>query len=87
MPKSICFLMIVPACLFAGCGGSPKELPVAKSAHGGNLVSLPNDRGFVEILIESTTGGSGGRKAEVKTADRRLLLPAGWYNGAESGPD
>jgi len=65
MLKSLCYLMIVPACLLAGCGGSPKELPVAKSAHGGNLVSLPGDRGFVEILVESGAAG-GGRKAQVK---------------------
>jgi hypothetical protein len=65
MLKSICCLMIVPACLLAGCGGSPKELPVAKSAHGGNLVSLPGGRGYVEILVEAA--GDGGRKAQVKS--------------------
>jgi hypothetical protein len=66
MFKSICCLLIVPACLLAGCGGSPKELPVAKSAHGGNLVSLPGERGFVEILVETGAAGAG-RKAQVNS--------------------
>jgi hypothetical protein len=58
--------MIVPVCLLAGCGSSPTELPVAKSAHGGNLVSLPSGRGFAEILVESAAPGSGGRKAQIE---------------------
>jgi hypothetical protein len=67
MLKSIrCFcLMIVPACLLAGCGGSPKELPIAQAAHGGSLVTLPGERGYVEILVEAAAGG--GRKAQGKS--------------------
>jgi hypothetical protein len=65
MLKSICCLMILPTCLLVGCGGSPAELPVAKSAHGGHLVTLPGGKGYAEIIVEAATAG-GGRKAQVK---------------------
>jgi hypothetical protein len=57
--------MILPTSLLVGCGGSPAELPVAKSAHGGHLVTLPGGKGYAEILVESAAAG-GGRKAQVK---------------------
>jgi hypothetical protein len=58
--------IIVPVCAIAGCGGAPKELPVAKSAHGGTMVPLPGDQGFVEVLVDTAVAGKAGRKAQVK---------------------
>jgi hypothetical protein len=53
--------------VIAGCGGfSPKELPVAKSAHGGTMVPLPDDRGFAEILVESGPVGKKGDPTKIK---------------------
>jgi hypothetical protein len=65
MLKSICFLLF-PACLLAGCGGSSSQsggLPA--SPHQGNLVSLPGDRGFVEVLIDSGVA-AGDRRTQAK---------------------
>jgi hypothetical protein len=53
----------MPVCLLVGCAGSPPQLPVATSAHGGVLATLPNNRGYAEILIEA---GAGGRKSQAK---------------------
>jgi hypothetical protein len=69
MVKNIYRPVLVLACAaVAGCGGgSPKELPVAKSAHGGTIVTLPNDRGFAEILVDSESAKDRARKAQVKS--------------------
>ena len=67
MLKSVSCLMIMLAGVIAGCGGAPKELPVAKSAHGGHLVTLPDGRGFAEILVESAaSAGKRGGKAQAQ---------------------
>jgi hypothetical protein len=67
MFKPVNFLILSLAYAVAGCGGSaPKELPVAKSAHGGTMVPLPNGQGFAEILVDSTQVGVSGGKAQFK---------------------
>ncbi len=66
MFKSVCLTILSLACAIAGCGGSPKELPVAKAAHGGTMVTLPNGQGFAEILVNSAQVGTSGGKAQYK---------------------
>ncbi len=39
---------------------------MAKAAHGGTLVTLPNDKGFAEILIEADNQAKKGSKARSK---------------------
>jgi hypothetical protein len=53
-------------CACAGCSSSPKELPVAKPAHGGTMVPLPGERGFAEIVIDAPPAQKRADKAEVK---------------------
>lgn len=68
MFKVIPAVVIVLAGAIAGCGtGSPRELPVAKSAHGGTMVTLPGDKGFAEVLVDSEAPTERGRKAQVKS--------------------
>jgi len=67
MLKCIGSLAIAPACLLTGCGGSLTPLPIVKVSHGGTLVSLPNGRGFAEIVVETTVAGKSGPHAQVRS--------------------
>jgi hypothetical protein len=55
------------ACAIAGCGDAPKELPVAKSAHGGRLVTLPDDQGYAEIVVEVPAATKSVGKVAIKS--------------------
>jgi hypothetical protein len=67
MRKIIHFLLISVFCALAGCDGlAPKELPVAKAAHGGTMVPLPGDQGFAEIVVESGPAGKRGDPTKIK---------------------
>ena len=70
--------LIVLASAIVGCGGPPAAGPVARSAHGGTLVALPDGQGLAEVLVESATAGRGGRKAKAhgRDEDRGLLPPS-----------
>ena len=49
-------LLLVAALAAPGCGGSPSINTGAGGAppsHGGSMVALPNDRGHVELLVDS----------------------------------
>ncbi len=59
-------MLVLAFTAIAGCGGAPKELPVAKSAHGGALVPLSNGQGFAEVLVDSAAVGKRGGKTQFK---------------------
>ena len=62
MFKNAYRVFIVLACAIAGCSGSPKELPVAKSAHGGTMLTLPDGQSYAEVLVESAVVGKSAAK-------------------------
>ena len=62
--------LIVLASAIVGCGGPPAAGPVAKSAHGGTLVTLPDGQGLAEVLVESAAAGRGGRKAKAQAGTK-----------------
>jgi hypothetical protein len=66
MFKNAYRVFIVLACAIAGCSGSPKELPVAKSAHGGTMLTLPDGQSYAEVLVESAVVGKSAGKAQYK---------------------
>jgi hypothetical protein len=66
MYKAIHLAIVVLLCAIAGCGGSSKQLPVAKSAHGGTLVTLPDGQGFAEVLVDSAAVDKPGAKPQFK---------------------
>ncbi len=67
MSKKLGFLLVALSCGLNGCGGSPKELPIAKLPHGGTLVTLPDQKGFAEILLESSAPAKKGSRAGTKS--------------------
>jgi hypothetical protein len=62
--------LIILASAIVGCGGAPAAGPVAKSAHGGTLVTLPDGQGLAEVLVESAAAGRGGRKAKAQAGTK-----------------
>jgi hypothetical protein len=66
MLKSFC-LLLLPVCLLAGCGGPSGESGLPTPPHKGNLVALPDGRGFVEILIDSGASAGDRGKTHPKT--------------------
>ena len=67
MFKHAFLVSIVLLSAIAGCGGgSPKELPIAKAAHGGTIVTLPGGQGFAEVLVESVAVDKKGGKNQFK---------------------
>jgi hypothetical protein len=49
-----------------GCGGSASQPTVVASPHGGEMIELPDARGFVELITEGQTSTAGSRKG-IKT--------------------
>ncbi len=70
MFKNRCLSLIVVASAIVGCGGPPAAGPVARSAHGGTLVALPDGQGLAEVLVESAPAGRGGRKAKAQAGTK-----------------
>lgn len=68
MFKRSWLLAIPPLLAIAGCGsGTPREFPVARAAHAGTLVALPDGQGFAEVLVDSAAPKAGGGKSPSKT--------------------
>lgn len=87
MFKSLYLAVLVLVCAIAGCGGgSPKELPITKAAHGGTLVTLPREQGFAEILVETTAGKRGTAKAAVKARILAYFIQPDGSTAMSSGP-
>ena len=62
-------LAIGPILAMTGCGGGP-SMPPAKveATHGGMLLELPDDHGFVEVAVVPVEGESSTSKKRGKVA-------------------
>ncbi len=67
MRKGSCLILGL-ALLVSGCGGgSPYNGPgMPGPSHKGQMVSLPGDKGYAEIVI-SSAGGATGKKGQAKS--------------------
>jgi hypothetical protein len=67
MQRIVIGLLALLLAFLGGCGGSapqPKALP---SLHGGEMIELPDARGFVELITEGRTPARSSRKAITKS--------------------
>ena len=60
-------LLLLPAGLNFGCGGSPAVSKFAAPPHGGNIVELPGGTGHVELKSEAEALPKGGRSTKLKS--------------------
>src|SRR5271166_2707560 len=65
MRKSMRFLLL-PVCLFAGCGGSTSQSSLPAAPHQGTLVTLPGGSGFAEIVLDSAAAAGDNRRSQAK---------------------
>jgi hypothetical protein len=66
MQRIVIGLLALALCFLGGCGGSASQPTVVPSLHGGDMIALPDARGFVELITEGRTPAAGSRKA-IKT--------------------
>jgi hypothetical protein len=61
MHRAVIGLLIIAASLVCSCGRSPSQATLPSPRHGGNILELPDSRGFVELMTQRGTPSKGGR--------------------------
>lgn len=68
MQRAVIGLVLLAVGSVSGCGGTTAEpSKIASAPHGGNVVELPDSRGFVELKTERDGTTKGARGSEVKS--------------------
>jgi hypothetical protein len=67
MHRVVIGLLVLPVVLLSGCGGSPTESKFTAPPHGGNIVELPDSRGFVELKTDRVPAPKKGSTARQKS--------------------
>lgn len=65
MPRLLRAIRPVLLAALAGCGGAPSTSnPGLSPPHGGNLIQLPDGKGFVEVVSKPGAAGKGPLTSE-----------------------
>jgi hypothetical protein len=67
MQRAVIGLFLLPVGLLCGCAGSAPESPFVSPPHGGNIIGLPDSRGFVELKSLREPPVKGGSKMPLKS--------------------
>jgi hypothetical protein len=75
MHRAVIGFVFLAAGLVSGCGGSTSApSKIAAAPHGGNVVELPESKGFVELKTERDSKGARGSQAK-STIVAYFLMP------------
>jgi hypothetical protein len=82
MRSPLPYLTLITAGVCAGCGGGtvPSTIPATSPLHGGILVPLPQEQGYVELLNDKHERRSGAFQTNIVAyllqPDQKTALPA-----------
>ena len=75
MRRAVIGVLILPVGLLCSCSGSASRSTLPSPPHGGNIIELPDSRGFLELKTVSDAPSTGGRAGSGQVTDHGPLLP------------